>query len=112
MIDSENEGNILQISFVNARIIENQGSFNLTLGSNYAAGAISSTKVPNPQNATMLRIYIYIDDAFQYKTEIFGQSNTPILDLRIKIEIPPNSKTIRFDMYDAQNLAEIEMQQV
>ena len=36
----------------------------------------------------MLRVYIYIDDIFQYKTEIVGQSFQPILDLKIKIVLP------------------------
>ena len=35
----------------------------------------------------MLRIYIYIDDVFQYKTEIFDQSNNPILDLNLRFEL-------------------------
>jgi hypothetical protein len=49
----------------------------------------------------MLRVYVYIDDKFEYKTEIYGQSNTPILDLRLNIKLPENVQEIRFDMYDA-----------
>ena len=39
----------------------------------------------------MLRVYIYIDDVFQYKTEIVGQSFKPILDLKLKIELHEKS---------------------
>ena len=57
----------------------------------------------------MLRIYIYIDDVFQYKTEIFDQSNNPILDLNLRFELLEGSQGIRLDIYDASNLQEDEL---
>lgn len=64
----KNAVNILDLSIVNAQI------FNIHNMQEYHQ---------NP----MLRIYIYIDDVFQYKTEIFDQSNNPILDLNLRFEL-------------------------
>lgn len=57
----------------------------------------------------MLRVYIYIDDVFTFKTEIFGQSVCPILDLRLKFDLPENCQEIRLEMYDASSLSEEEI---
>ena len=51
--------------------------------------------------AQQIRISIYIDSVFIYKTEIFNQSNNPILDLKLKVVLPEDSHEIRFDIYDA-----------
>lgn len=59
-----------------------------------------------------LRIFIYIDDVLWYKTEIFSQTNNPILDLRLKIDLPLQSQAIRFDMYDASHLNDGELNQI
>ena len=109
MIDGQNQKNIMQVSLINAKIMESPGSFNLTLGSN-AQGIAKSPLTKLEQ--TMLRVYIYIDDTFQFKTEVFGQSNSPILDLKVKIELPSSSGMIRLDMYDASGLTEEELLQI
>jgi hypothetical protein len=36
---------------------------------------------------------------------VLPQSNTPIIDLRLKISLPENVKEVRFDLYDASNLS-------
>ena len=64
--------------------------------------SIYKTQAKSP----MLRVYIYIDDVFQYKTEIIGQSFEPILDLKIKMNLPEHSNHVRLDMYDASNLSD------
>ena len=53
----------------------------------------------------MVRVYIYIDGSFFFKTEIFGQTNYTIIDLKLKISLPEDAQDVRFDMYDASNLS-------
>lgn len=48
---------------------------------------------------------MYVDDQLQYKSDVLPQSNTPIIDLRLKISLPENVKEVRFDLYDASNLS-------
>jgi hypothetical protein len=60
----------------------------------------------------MLRIYVYIDDIFQYKTEIFSQTNNPILDLKLKVELLQTSQELRLDIYNACHLAESEIMKI
>jgi len=57
----------------------------------------------------MLRIYVYLDDHFLYKTEIFDQSNSPILDLDLRFQLLDDSEEIHLDIYDASNLPEHEL---
>jgi len=57
------------------------------------------------QQQARLRIYMYVDDQLQYKSDVLPQSNTPIIDLRLKISLPENVKEVRFDLYDASNLS-------
>lgn len=70
------------------------------------------TKSQEISQSPKLRIYIYIDDVLWYKTEIFSQTSNPILDLRLKIDLPLESQEIRFDMYDAANLKDEEINQI
>ena len=53
----------------------------------------------------MLRIYMYVDDQLQYKSDVLPQSNSPIIDLRLKMSLPESVKEVRFDLYDASNLS-------
>jgi hypothetical protein len=49
----------------------------------------------------MLRIYIYLDDVFQAKTEVVERSNHPILDINLILMLMETSKEVRVDIYDA-----------
>ena len=48
---------------------------------------------------------MYVDDQLQYKSDVLPQSNSPIIDLRLKMSLPESVKEVRFDMYDASNLS-------
>tara|TARA_B110000285_G_C15096476_1_gene602289 strand:- start:904 stop:1086 length:183 start_codon:yes stop_codon:yes gene_type:complete len=52
-----------------------------------------------------IRLYIYIDDVFHYKTDIIEQSFQPIFDLRIKVNLPEPPHDVRIDVYDASDLS-------
>jgi len=96
---------ILQVSLVNAQILKRLFS---NSDKNLAKGDIYGLNFHRPQDQqqqTRLRIYMYVDDQLQYKSDVLPQSNSPIIDLRLKISIPENIKEIRFDMYDASNLS-------
>ena len=43
---------------------------------------------------------------------MFGASNSPIIDLRLKISLPADCGEIRLDMYDCQHLATEELDQL
>ena len=60
----------------------------------------------------MIRVYLYLDDRFQAKTEIVERSNHPILDINIQLQLQEDSKEIRFDIYDASGLSENELDQI
>ena len=48
---------------------------------------------------------MYVDDQLQYKSDVLPQSNSPIIDLRLKMSLPESVKEVRFDLYDASNLS-------
>lgn len=48
----------------------------------------------------MLKVYVYLDDIFISKTDVLGQSNNPIIDLRMKVSLPVEAQEIRLDFYD------------
>ena len=54
----------------------------------------------------MIRIYIYIDDVFHYKTEIFEQNNCPVFDVNLSLNIAPENQEVRLDVYDASLISE------
>ena len=107
------EHNNLQVSLVCAQVLEKQ----LTSRSINVNNSMGTIKEVNKQNILrdsysynknlmpMLRVYIYIDGAFFFKTEIFGKTNYTIIDLKLKISLPEDAQEVRFDMYDASNLS-------
>lgn len=114
MYDPETfEHNNLQVSLVYAQVLEKQ----LTSRSNHVNNSMNNLQEVNQRNILrdsysynknlmpMVRVYIYIDGAFFFKTEIFGQTNYTIIDLKLKISLPADAQEIRFDMYDASNLS-------
>lgn len=60
----------------------------------------------------MLRIYVYLDDKFNQKTEVIERPYQPILDINLNLQLQDDSKEIRFDVYDASALTEAELEQI
>lgn len=114
------EHNNLQVSLVYAQVMEKQ----LTSRSINVNNSMNTIREVNQQNMLrdsysynknlmpMVRVYIYIDGAFFFKTEIFGQTNYTIIDLKLKISLPEDAKEIRFDMYDASNLSSEQINEI
>ena len=53
------------------------------------------------ENSTRLKLYLYIDDVFIFKSDVFGPSSSPIIDLRVRVELTADCKEVRLDLYDA-----------
>lgn len=60
----------------------------------------------------MLRVYVYVDDVCQYKTEIFSKIFNPILDLDITLELLQSHYELRLDFYDASMLSEDQINEI
>jgi hypothetical protein len=60
----------------------------------------------------MARIFIYIDDMFQGKTELMDPSHYPIFNFNLDLILSESSKEIRFDLYDASGLTKHEIKKM
>lgn len=98
---------ILQVSLVNAQILKrlfsNSDKAGTSKGNNIFG--LNFHRPQDQQQQTMLRIYMYVDDQLQYKSDVLPQSNSPIIDLRLKMSLPEGVKEVRFDLYDASSLS-------
>ena len=65
-------------------------------------------KSQGPSVSPKLRLYIYVDEVLWYKSEIFSQTNNPILDLKLTMNLPLDVHDIRLDVYNCANLTEEE----
>ena len=57
----------------------------------------------------MARIFVYLDDVFQGKTELMDPTNYPIFDFELDLLLQETNKEIRFDLYDASGLTKQEI---
>ena len=68
-----------------------------------------STRSTPVSTNPMARIFVYIDDVFQGKTELMDPSNYPIFDLHLDLLVKEANQEIRFDLYDASGLTKQEI---
>jgi hypothetical protein len=47
-----------------------------------------------------VKLYLYIDDNFAFKTRAYPRSSNPVINLDIDIAIPPDAKRFIIEIYD------------
>ena len=59
----------------------------------------------------LLVMFVYVDDAFAYKHQSETKSTDPDVKLDIEVTITPESKAIRVEFYDSQNVENLDNDQ-